>query len=124
MALQTALRILEPDITVCDMKGKLNLGTNLTFLEIEIRKLIECGTRKLILDVAELDYIDSAGIGMFVGTSGLLEQAGGRLLIAGAKGAVASTFKMVHLHRIVDLHPDVDSAVKGFSAPATGASAS
>jgi anti-sigma B factor antagonist len=107
-------KTIEPDITVLPIKGRLNLGTNLTFLEIEIRKLIEGGTKKLILDISELTYIDSAGIGMVMNMWGKANQGGGKLSIAGAKGPVAESFGIVHLDRVVSLYPDVDAAAAGF----------
>ena len=105
---------IEPDITVLPIKGRLNIGTNLTFLEIELQKLIEGGAKKLILDLSELTYIDSAGIGMLMNTWGQSNKAGGKLAVAGATGPVAETFSIVHLDRVVSVHPDVASAAASF----------
>ncbi|MBL8221189.1 MAG: STAS domain-containing protein [Bryobacterales bacterium] len=109
----TQIQTIEPDITVLPIKGRLNLGTNLTFLEIEIKKLINGGAKKLILDLSELTYIDSAGIGMLMNMWGQSNQAGGKLVVAGAQGTVAESFSIVHLDRVIPLHPDVNSAAAG-----------
>ena len=107
---ESQTKTIEPEITVLPIKGRLNLGTNLTFLEIEIKKLIDSGAKKLILDLTELSYIDSAGIGMLMNMWGQANNAGGKLAVAGAKGAVAESFSIVHLDRVIPLFPDVTSA--------------
>ena len=111
---ETQTKTIEPDITVLPIKGRLNIGTNLTFLEIEIKKLIDGGNKKLILDLTELSYIDSAGIGMIMNMWGQSNRAGGKLAIAGAKGPVAESFGIVHLDRVVSVYPDVAAAAAGF----------
>ena len=110
----TQIQIIEPDITVLPIKGRLNLGTNLTFHEIEIKKIINSGAKKLILDLSDLTYIDSAGIGMLMNMWGQSNHAGGKLAVAGAKGTVAESFSIVHLDRVIPLYPDVNTAAAGF----------
>ncbi len=107
-------KTIEPDITVLPIKGRLHIGTTLTFLEIEIKKLIEGGSKKLILDLSELNYIDSAGIGMLMNMWGQANHAGGKLAVAGAGGTVAESFTIVHLDRVVSVYPDVTAAAAAF----------
>jgi len=106
------IRQVEPDLTVVELTGHLNLGNELMTVESSIRRLIDEGARKLVMDVTNLDYIDSAGIGMLVGCNGQIERAGGKMRVAGAQGAVARVFEVVHLDRITSLDADVDSALK------------
>jgi anti-sigma B factor antagonist len=107
---------VEPDITVVELSGRLNLGNNLMSMESLIKRLIEEGARKLVIDVATLNYTDSAGIGMMVSCAGMIGKTGGRMRISGAQGAVAKVFEMVHMHRIVPLDADVESACRNLSA--------
>jgi anti-sigma B factor antagonist len=110
MITESKTRRIEPDITVVEISGRLNLGNSLMSIETSIRRLIDEGARKLIIDLTGLDSIDSSGIGMMVSCSGLIEQSGGRMRIAGARGSVAKSFDLVHLNRIAALDPDVESA--------------
>jgi anti-sigma B factor antagonist len=123
MIVEVNVRIIEPDITVCEIEGRLSLGNSLMSLENLIRKTIQNGARKLILDLSKLNFIDSAGIGLLLSSSGLMEQNGGRMLIAGAQGNVAHTFQIVHLERVVSFHPDLNSAVLSFGSSGEAASA-
>ena len=116
MILEVKTRTIEPDITICEIHGRLSLGNSLMSLENLIRKTIDEGAKKLILDLAKLEFIDSAGIGLLLSCSGLMEQKGGRMLISGAHGNVAHTFEIVHLDRVVSFYPDIASAVVHFGA--------
>ena len=103
---------VEPDVTVVELTGHLNLGNELMSLENAVKRLIEEGSRKLVIDVTRLDYIDSAGIGMLVGCNGQMDRAGGMLRVAGAQGTVAKAFEVVHLDRITSLDADIDAALR------------
>lgn len=95
-----------------ELSGRLNLGNTLQSIESSLFRLIEEGARKLVIDLASLTYIDSAGLGMLIGCNGRLEQAGGQMRVAGAKGVVANSFTVAHLDRILALDPDVDTACR------------
>jgi anti-sigma B factor antagonist len=116
MIIGAKTRQIEPDITVVELSGRMNLGNNLMSIETLIKRVIEEGAKKLVIDVTELSYTDSAGIGMLVGCTGLIEKNGGRMRIAGPRGAVSKVFEMVHMHRIVPLDADVDSACRNLSS--------
>ena len=110
MIVEVSTRTVEPDITVCEIQGRLSLGNSLMSIENMIRKTIESGAKKLILDLDKLNFIDSAGIGVLLSCSGLIQQKGGQMLISGTQGSVAHTFEIVHLDRVISSYPDVGSA--------------
>ena len=116
MITETRVRKEEPDITVVEISGRLNLGNTLVTIESAIRKLIDEGSRKLVVDLADVSYIDSSGIGMLVSCSGHMEHAGGRLRIAGAKGVVEKAFRIVHMDRITGLDADAGTACASLRA--------
>lgn len=121
MITETKTRKLEPDITVFEISGRLNLGNSLISIESGIRRLIDLGTRKLIVDVTDVTYIDSSGIGMLVACAGHMEQSKGRLRIAGANGPVAKAFEVVHMERIAPLDGTIDAAAAAFNGHADSA---
>ncbi len=121
MITESKTRHVEPDIEVVEITGRLGLGNALLAIENSLNRLIEDGKRKLALDLAGLNSIDSSGIGVLVSCSGQMERSGGQLRIAGAQGAVAKSFELVHMSRIAALDPDVESACRhlaSFSATA------
>jgi anti-anti-sigma factor len=86
-------------------------------LETAIKRMIAEGARKLVIDLAGLNHIDSAGIGMLMMSNAEMEKNGGQLRIAGPAGLVAKSFGLVHMHRVVVIETDVESACLSFSAP-------
>jgi anti-sigma B factor antagonist len=106
---------VEPDVTVVELTGHLNLGNELMTVENAIKRLIEEGARKLVIDVTKLEYIDSAGIGMLVACNGQIDRAGGKMRVAGAQGTVAKSFEVVHMDRITSLDADVDAACRNLA---------
>lgn len=109
------IRVVEPAITIVEISGRLTLGNALTYAETSVKRLIGDGSRKMVIDLAGLTSIDSAGVGMLISCGGEMEHAGGALRVAGAQGAVAKTFEIVHMDRIVALDADVESACRNLS---------
>jgi anti-sigma B factor antagonist len=110
-----AVRTVEPGITIMELTGRLNVGKNLTSVETEILALIKGGARKLILDCSTLDYIDSASIGMLIGSHEDMQKAGGTIRIAGVQGPAARTLEIIQMDRMIPLDPDLDTALRALS---------
>jgi len=110
-----AIRNVEPGITILEIAGRLNVGSNLSGTEDEILALIRAGSRKLILDCSKLDYIDSASIGALIGCDKEMKEAGGQVRIAGAKGAVGKTFQLIQMDKIMAVDADVETAEKAIA---------
>jgi anti-sigma B factor antagonist len=115
MITESKTRQIEPDITVVEISGRLGMGNVLVSIESAVRRLIEEGARKLIVDLAGLNHIDSAGMGALMACGGLIEQKGGRMRVAGARGVVAKAFDIIHMDRIVGLNADVESACRALA---------
>lgn len=65
---------------------------------------------ELILDVAELAFMDSTGLGVIVGALKRLRETGGVLKIAGAQGAVSRVLEVSGIDRIIPMFADVSTA--------------
>ena len=114
MITETKTRNLDPGITVFEISGRLNLGNSLISIESGIKKLIDQGARKLIVDLTDVNYIDSSGIGMLVACAGHMEQSNGRMRIVGASGTVSKAFSVVHMERIAPLDESIEQAAAEF----------
>jgi anti-sigma B factor antagonist len=122
MAIRYELRQHEPDITVASLTGQLNLGNRLAEFEHNIKQRIAEGTRKMILDLTGLTYIDSAGLGMVAACAGIIFKAGGKLVVVSPGGRITQMFEITRLNRVIDLYPDFDAACAAFSPPSAGSS--
>jgi anti-sigma B factor antagonist len=117
MVVHFITRQVEPDVTVVELTGQLTLGTALTEVEQAIRQGIQKGSKRLVLELSKLTFLDSSGVGMLVVCSGVMERAGGRLVIAGAGGKVKEVLELTHLDRVTGMYSDLASACAAFAEP-------
>jgi anti-anti-sigma factor len=111
MLLQIAERQVEPDITVVELTGTLELGNESQRIESLIEDLVRKGTRRLVVDMSGVDHIDSSGIGVVALAAGRLREAGGRLAVAVAEGRVLHLLNLTQMHAIVTIRATVAEAV-------------
>lgn len=90
---------------VVRVSGELDFGTTAGFLKV-VQPLAEAG-RSLILDLAELAFCDSTGLGVFVRLHKLAEDAGGNLCLARLRPQLESTIKLTMLHRLLVIRDDI-----------------
>ena len=121
MMLETEVFQFEPDITGISCAGRFTLGTRLSETEGMINSLILNGTRKLILDLTHVEFVDSAGLGIIMRAFGEMEQLGGHLRISGAKEQVMRLFKITHTGPILALDPDLVTSVRRLQDAAASA---
>ena len=82
----------------------------------EVRQLVEAGARKVVIDLGAVSYIDSASIGCLMDIHRLLQERSGEVRIAALQPRVETMISMTGVHKIVDIHRDLEEAVTSFSA--------
>jgi anti-sigma B factor antagonist len=110
MLLTLTTRICEPDILVIELTGRITLGREVSHVEDTVMKAVEEGSRKIVMDIAGVHHIDSAGLGMIAFSFGKVTKEGGRFFLAGATGNVLDVFLTTHLDSVIPLLPSVDAA--------------
>jgi len=111
MLLQIVERHIEPDITVVELSGTLALGQEAQRIEDLIEELVKKGSRRIVLDMAGVGHIDSAGIGMVALAAGRLREAGGKLAVVAPDGRVLQILNQTQMSTIVTVCGTVDGAV-------------
>ena len=109
---------VQPDITVLHLTGRIAMGRPCQEIEWQVDELIRAKTPKLVLDVSDVQRVDSTGFGTIVMCSGKLKKAGGELRVAGARGIVEEIAHTSNIPRIIPFHPSVEEAVAAFTPPA------
>lgn len=72
-------------------------------VQARLASLIEQGEKALLIDLSQLDYIDSAGLGMLISVQKLVVKKGGSFKIRGVKGLVKELFELTHLTKVFEL---------------------
>jgi anti-sigma B factor antagonist len=101
MVLQIKREEMPPDIVVLQVAGKLVLGRDAKELEWAVDELVKKQGAKVILDLANLSFVDSTGIGIIVMCSGKVKSTGGEIRLAGCKGMVEDVLRRTRIDAIV-----------------------
>jgi anti-anti-sigma factor len=86
----------------------------------EVRQQVEAGTRKLVIDLKAVSYIDSASIGCLMDIHRLLQEKSGAVKLSGLQPRVETMISMTGVHKIIDLFRDETDALAAFSAKMGG----
>lgn len=116
MELETELDQLSPTAAVLALRGRLITGPKLEGLDLQIKELIAAGMRKMLLDLTDLEYFDSAALALLVHVSGELASQDGELRIAAANERIRAVLKLTHTDRMLHLYNDLASSLSGFKA--------
>ncbi|HEX4156181.1 MAG TPA: STAS domain-containing protein [Acidobacteriaceae bacterium] len=110
MILQVDIEKTEPNMAVVNFTGALTLGTSLLTADSKLQQTIREGFSRLVLNMAGVPYLDSAGLGVLVQTSGLAREHGGELRMCGVSERVASLVKMTRTDELLPMDLDVDAS--------------
>jgi anti-sigma B factor antagonist len=80
-----------------------------------LRQLIDGGTIHLIVDLAQVPFIDSAGLATLVSTLKLVRRVGGSVLLAGVQPQARTVFSLTMLDQVFTIHPTVEAALASLS---------
>jgi anti-sigma B factor antagonist len=116
MALELANRV-SGDVTVVDLRGRCTLGDETEDLGRELKKLIDSGCRKLLLNLTELSQIDSTGVSIIVATYVSLRRLKGEVKLLHPTGRVQTVLAITHLLQVIPNFEEEEKAVASFSAP-------
>jgi anti-sigma B factor antagonist len=82
-----------------------------TAFQQKVRELVRAGSTRLVVDLRNVHYINSCGIGSLVGAMTTLRRGGGEIYLAGTTREVRSVFETAQLQLIFHFHSTVDDAV-------------
>jgi len=115
VALQGTCREIE-DVAIIDFSGKITLGEGSSTLRRTIRDLIEKGHRKIVLNLYDVDYIDSSGIGELVSGYTTVRNAEGELKLLHLTKRVHDLLQITRLFTVFDVQSDEETAIRSFRA--------
>ena len=103
------------DVTVVDAAGRITLGEGASIFRDTIRDLAAKGNKKLLVNLSEVSYIDSSGIGEMVSSYTSITNHGGQLKLLGLSKRVKDLLQITKLYTVFEVFDDEPSAVRSFS---------
>ena len=113
MALRATYRDAGP-VTVVDLSGRITLGDGSALLRKTIRGLLQDGRSKILLNLADVDYIDSSGIGELVSAFTAVKNQSGELKLLQLTKKVRDLLQITKLYTVFDIYSDENTAIGSF----------
>jgi len=101
-------------VAVVDMSGRITLGEGSVVLRDTIRDLIGKGSKKILLNLGDVTYIDSSGIGELVSAFTAVRREGGELKLLNLTKKVHDLLQITKLYTVFDIKDDEAAAIKAF----------
>ncbi|MCP3891199.1 MAG: STAS domain-containing protein [Desulfobulbaceae bacterium] len=101
-------------VTTISLTGRFDATVVGRFKEF-LNSLSPNGTEQYVVDLANLQYIDSSGLGCLVFFLRQVRQNGGEIKISTISGKVRAVFELTKLHRIFEIYDDSSTAVKSYA---------
>jgi anti-sigma B factor antagonist len=103
------------DVTVIDVAGRITLGEGSSVLRDAMRDLVSKGQKKILLNLGEVSYIDSSGIGELVSGFTTVTNSGGALKLLNLNKRVKDLLQITKLYTVFDVHEDEAGAIRSFA---------
>ncbi|MDQ3686386.1 MAG: STAS domain-containing protein [Acidobacteriota bacterium] len=102
------------DVTVIDMEGKITIGEGSVAVRGAIRRLLEEGKKKVLLNLAGVSYVDSSGIGELVSSFTTINREGGQLKLLNLTQKIQDLLAITKLLTVFDVYEDEATALNSF----------
>jgi len=102
------------DVTVIDAVGRITLGDGASIFRDTIRDLSSTGHKKMLLNLAEVSYIDSSGIGEMVSGFTTVSNQGGQVKLLNLTKRVKDLLQITKLYTVFEVFEDETAAVRSF----------
>ncbi len=101
-------------VTVIDFSGRITLGEGSALLRKTVRGLLEEKRNLLLLNLGDVDYIDSSGIGELVSAYTAAKNHGGEMKLLNLTKKVKDLLQITKLYTVFDVHSEEGAAVRSF----------
>jgi anti-sigma B factor antagonist len=104
------------DVLILDVKGRITLGEGDELLKDKVNSLLNQGLKKIVLNLAEVPYIDSAGLGEIVRTYTTVSRQGGNLKLLNLTKRITDLLSITKLLTVFETYDSESEAVQSFSS--------
>ncbi len=103
------------DVWILDCSGKITLGEGTMSIRNAVRDILKTGAKKIILNLADINYIDSSGVGELVSSYTTTVNSGGKLKLANLTKKLLELLTITKLLTVFEIFPDEKSALASFN---------
>ena len=103
------------DVSVVDVAGRITLGEGSSALRDTLRDMVANNQKKILLNLGDVSYIDSSGIGELVSGFTSVTNSGGQLKLLGLTKRVKDLLQITKLYTVFDVHEEESTAIRSFA---------
>lgn len=103
------------DVSVVDVSGRITLGEGSSALRDTLRDMVSKNQKKILLNLGDVSYIDSSGIGELVSGFTTVTNSGGQLKLLNLTKRVKDLLQITKLYTVFDVHEDEAGAIRSFA---------
>ena len=118
MSMKTSNRQVD-GVTIVDCSGRITLGEGSVILRDSVRELLGKGNKKILLNLGDVNYIDSSGIGELVSAYTTVKNQGGELKLLNLTKKVHDLLQITKLLTVFDVNDDEAKAIASFEKVAS-----
>jgi anti-sigma B factor antagonist len=101
-------------VNVLAPSGKIVIGDEVTSLREKVKELLQAGEKNILLNMANVHYIDSTGIGALVGSFTTIRGQGGQMKLCNLTGKVEDLLVVTKLLTVFDIFKTEEEGIKSF----------
>jgi anti-sigma B factor antagonist len=116
VGLQGRTSRIEPDIHVVHLSGNIVLGPDNNVASLLVQQLLRQGDSKIIVDLSEVDKVDSSGMQVLLECAAAAREAEATLRVAGASPRIMRLFRITQIDSVMPFYPTVAEACASFAA--------
>lgn len=113
MSMKSSTRKVD-GVVIVDLSGRITLGEGSVVLRDTVKDITSKGEKKILLNLGDVTYIDSSGIGELVSAFTSVRNAGGELKLLNLTKKVHDLLQITKLYTVFDIQDDESSAIKAF----------
>ncbi len=102
-------------VVILEPKGKIMGGPDATLLHDKLHEMIEAGKKKVVIDLAKVDWMNSTGLGILISSYTTLRNNGGELKLANVTEKIQSLLTITKLVTVFDSYDSVQEAVSALT---------
>ncbi|MCB2210989.1 STAS domain-containing protein [bacterium] len=102
-------------VVVLELRGKVMGGPDATVFRDELKKHLDDGIRKVVVDLGKVDWMNSSGLGILIGGLTTVKNLSGEMKLARTTDKIQSLLMITKLVQVFDTHDSVESAIASFS---------
>ena len=114
MSIEFRTRQVE-QVTIVNLKGRITLGEGSATLRDTVHGLLSKGQKRILLNLGDVSYIDSSGIGVLVSAFAAVKKQGGELKLLRLTKRIHDLLQVTKLYTVFDVKEDEAEAVESFS---------